>query len=378
MIDDPGSDEEYDFAIDFYGRKFGGKRTSACTELLRAGRALLVDEMHRGNPEAGAASVLRRDGWKVYHTENILWHSLFGLLFWDELFQSGQLHSGFDWLPHCLKNRSFASLFDDKIGPKLSVLRAGTAFPTLLKTIAACWGRPNGIFGWSDLDVDALRDLLAYGDGEAIASVVELMCRDFLAVRDGFPDIMVAKDGLIRFMEIKAEGDVLRRNQLTRLRQLNTAGLPAEICRAEYRFDPGQDYVVVDIETTGGWSSSDRITEIGAVKVRNHEVISEWHSLLNPQRFIPPKITQLTGITNDMVRGAPLFAEIAGSFLEFLRDGIFVAHNVNFDYGFLSQEYSRLERRFRFPKFCTVAGMRRHYPGQDSYSLGALCNTYSI
>ena len=226
MIDDPGSEEEYDFASDFYGRKFGGKGTSACTELLRAGRALLVDEMHRGNPEAGVASVLRREGWKVYHTENLLWHSLFGLLFWDELFQSDQLHSGFDWLPHCLKNRSFASSFNDKIGQKLAALRTGTAFPLLLKRIATCWGRPNGLFSWSYLDVDALRDLLAFGDGNAIASVVELMCRDYLAVRDGFPDIMVAKDGLVRFMEIKAEGDVLRRNQLTRLRQLNTAGIP--------------------------------------------------------------------------------------------------------------------------------------------------------
>jgi DNA polymerase-3 subunit epsilon len=79
---------------------------------------------------------------------------------------------------------------------------------------------------------------------------------------------MLAKDGSLRFMEIKAEGDVVRRNQLTRLRQLEMAGLHAEICRVDYRFDPEQDYVVVDIETTGGWGSSDRITEIGAIKIR--------------------------------------------------------------------------------------------------------------
>jgi DNA polymerase-3 subunit epsilon len=94
------------------------------------------------------------------------------------------------------------------------------------------------------------------------------MCRDFQQVRDGFPDLMLAKDGSLRFMEIKAEGDVVRRNQLTRLRQLEMAGLHAEICRVDYRFDPEQDYVVVDIETTGGWGSSDRITEIGAIKIR--------------------------------------------------------------------------------------------------------------
>ena len=74
-----------------------------------------------------------------------------------------------------------------------------------------------------------------------------------------------------------------------------------------------------------------------------------------------------------MVRDAPVFAEIADSFIAFMGDGIFVAHNVNFDYGFISHEYERLERRFRFPKLCTCAGMRRKYPGHKSYGLGTLC-----
>ena len=63
---------------------------------------------------------------------------------------------------------------------------------------------------------------------------------------------MLEKDGAVSFMEIKAEGDVIRRNQLTRLRQLGNVGIVAEIGRVDYRFDPEQDYVVVDIETTGG------------------------------------------------------------------------------------------------------------------------------
>jgi DNA polymerase III subunit epsilon len=129
---------------------------------------------------------------------------------------------------------------------------------------------------------------------------------------------------------------------------------------------------------TGGWAAGDRITEIGAVKVRNHLVIDEWHSLVNPQRSIPAKITQITGITNEMVRDAPVFTEIADSFMQFMGDGIFVAHNVNFDYGFVGYEYQRLERRFRFPKLCTVAGMRRRYPGHKSYVLGKLCEIFNI
>ena len=204
------------------------------------------------------------------------------------------------------------------------------------------------------------------------------MCEDFRGMRDGFPDLMHVRDGKVSFIEIKAEGDVIRRNQLTRLRQLGNAGIPAEIGRVDYRFDPEQDYVVVDIETTGAWSSGDRITEIGAVKIRNHQVVDEWHTLINPQRSIPTKIVELTGITNQMVRDAPVFREVADSFMAFMGDGIFVAHNVNFDYGFLSYEYERLERRFRFPKLCTCAGMRRRYPGHKSYGLGKLCEIYDI
>ena len=378
MIEDPASDDEFVFATDFHARKFGGRRTGLCTELLRGARSITVDDTHRGNPEAGVAGVMRRQGYRVFYAENSLWHCLFGLLFWDELFESGQLHSGFDWVPHCLKDRSFSRQFAAQIEKKLTAVRSGNALNLLLKSIAARWGRPNGVFAWDHVDVDALRMLLAGADRGGMTKVIRALCDDFRGMRDGFPDLMLAKDGQVSFMEIKAEGDVIRRNQLTRLRQLGNAGIIAEIGRVDYRFDPEQDYVVVDIETTGGSASSDRITEIGAVKVRNHLVVEEWHTLLNPQRSIPARIVQLTGICNDMVRGAPLFAEVADSFMQFMDDGIFVAHNVNFDYGFMSQEYQRLERRFRFPKLCTCAGMRRRYPGHKSYGLGNLCAIYQI
>jgi DNA polymerase-3 subunit epsilon len=93
MIDDPASDGEFVFATDFYARKFGGRRTGSCTELLRTGITLTVDDNYRGNPEAGVAGVMRRKGYRDFFTENVLWHSLFGLLFWDELFESDLLHS---------------------------------------------------------------------------------------------------------------------------------------------------------------------------------------------------------------------------------------------------------------------------------------------
>jgi DNA polymerase III subunit epsilon len=378
MIDDPASDDEFMFATDFYARKFGGRRTGSCTELLREGITLTVDDNYRGNPEAGVDGVMRRRGYRVFFAENILWHTLFGLLFWDELFESGQLHSSFDWMPHCLKDRSFSRRFAAEIDDKLDAVRSGNAFNLLLRAIAAKWGRPNGIFAWDHVDVDALRLLLSGAGGGGVAVILRCMCNDFADMRDGFPDLMLEKDGAVSFMEIKAEGDVIRRNQLTRLRQLGNAGVRAEIGRVDYRFDPEQDYVVVDVETTGGWATGGRITEIGAVKVRNHRVVGEWHSMVNPRRPIPAMITQITGITNEMVRDAPPFPEVADSFMRFMGDGIFVAHNINFDYGFISYEYERLERRFRFPKLCTVAGMRRSYPGHKSYGLGKLCELYGI
>ncbi|RTM14610.1 MAG: exonuclease [Bradyrhizobiaceae bacterium] len=378
MIDDPASDGELVFATDFYARKFGGRRTGSCTELLRAGVTLTVDDTYRGNPEAGVAGVMRRQGYRVFFAENTLWHSLFGLLFWDELFESDLLNSSFDWVPHCLKDRTFVRRFAAQIDEKLDAVRTGNALNLLLRPIAAKWGRPNGIFAWDHVEVEALRALLSGAGGEGIATVLRLLCQNFRDMRDGFPDLMLEKDGAVSFMEVKAEGDVIRRNQLTRLRQLGSAGIRAEIGRVDYRFDPDQEYVVVDVETTGGWANGDRITEIGAVKIRNHQVVDEWHSLVNPQRAIPAKITQITGITNEMVRDAPIFAEVSDSFMRFMGDGIFVAHNVNFDYGFISYEFERLERRFRFPKLCTVAGMRRRYPGHKSYGLGNLCAHYCI
>ena len=378
MIDDPESDDEHLFATDFYARKFGGRRTGLCTELLRSGRTIVVDDMHRGNLEAGVASVLRRQGGQVYFAENTLWHTLFGLLFWDELFESGQLHSGFDWIPHCLRDRTFHRRFPQQIDGKLAEVRSGNALPIVLRTVAARWGRPNGLFAWDHVHMGALRALLDGAGADGLAEIVKAMCEDFRGMRDGFPDLMHVRDGKVSFIEVKAEGDAIRRNQLTRLRQLENVGIPATIGRVDYRFDPEQDYVVVDIETTGSWSAGDRITEIGAVKVRNHQVVDEWHSLINPQRPIPAKIVELTGITNQMVRDAPLFHEIADSFMAFMGDGVFVAHNVNFDYGFLSGEYERLERRFRFPKLCTCVGMRRRFPGHKSYGLGKLCAIYGI
>ena len=113
MIDDPASDGEHLFAADFYARKFGGRRTGLYTELLRSGRTITVDDTQRGNPEAGVAGVMRREGSRSSMRRTCSGTrcsvSCSGMSF----SRRTQLHSGFDWVPQCLKDRSFRRLFAD-------------------------------------------------------------------------------------------------------------------------------------------------------------------------------------------------------------------------------------------------------------------------
>lgn len=100
-------------------------------------------------------------------------------------------------------------------------------------------------------------------------------------------------------------------------------------------------FVVFDLETTGLSPATDRITEVGAVKVRAGEVLGEFHTLVQPGVPIPPAITTVTGITDAMVRTSPPIEAVLPAFLEFIRDAVLVAHNANFDVGFVNHELGR-------------------------------------
>ncbi len=378
MLDSPDDDEEFIFADDFYRRKFDKVRTSVFTALLRDSEVIEVDELYRGFAEEAAIRHFAADGWNAHHTENGLWPSLFGLVFWEELFETGGMSSGFDRVPQCLKDRSFHRLFAAEIDAKLARVRAGRGLDMVRDAVMNHAGDDNGIVWWSDSLGPVMAQLLMSAPAEAVAAVLRRMSEDFYGLRDGFPDLMLTREGQIRFVEIKAEGDAVRRHQLARLNLLKGLGFAADIARVRYRIDPDQTYVVVDVETTGGRPPNDRVTEIGAVKIRGGVVVDEWHSLINPERHIPGYITDLTGISNAMVADAPVFADVAESFATFLAGAVFVAHNVNFDHGFIGAEFRRLDMRFRLPKLCTVSSMRKYYPGHESYSLGRLCQVYGI
>ncbi|MGD8976609.1 MAG: exonuclease domain-containing protein [Gammaproteobacteria bacterium] len=380
-LDNPRSDEEWFFANDLYQQKFGRKRTSSLTDALRAADTIELDEAHSGSPEQAAILYFENLGQRAFRSENTLWRSLFGLLFWDELFapESTALHSPFEGLPSSLRDRSFYELHAPAVEEKLAGLSDVEATKRrLLKTTTRHFGTANGLFRWRRSMAETIFALIDHAAASAVAGMLRRMCRDYPDTRYGFPDLLVIDQKGARFVEIKAPGDQVRRNQLVRMEQMREAGLRAGILRIRWILDPEQTYVVVDVETTGGSGDQHRITELAAVKVRDGKVVDRFQTLIDPQRPIPPKITRLTGITDDMVAGAPRFPDIADEFAAFMGDAIFAAHNVNFDYGFISREYGRLGRRFRHAKLCTCASMRRLYPGLPSYSLGALCAEFDL
>ena len=380
-LDNPRSDEEWLVANDLHARKFGGKRTSPLTDAMRSAESIDIDESKSGAPERAVIEYFEKQGVPAFRSENLIWRELFGLLFWDELFDNSASasHSPFELLPASLVAGTFHETCSAEVEAKLSLLaEPGAARRQLLRTITRNHGKPNGVFRWRESMTDALFPLLDHAPARALQAVLRRFCSDYANARYGYPDLLVIDDDGVRFVEVKTEGDQLRRNQYLRLEQLRDAGLRADVLRVRWVLDPRQVYVVVDVETTGGRGEQHRVTEIGAVKVRDGQVVERFQTLLNPQRSIPPGISRLTGITPAMVADAPPFADVADEFEAFLDGAIFVAHNVEFDYGFLAREYARLGRPFRYPKLCTCASMRRLYPGHRSYSLAALCRQFDI
>ena len=128
-------------------------------------------------------------------------------------------------------------------------------------------------------------------------------------------------------------------------------------------------YAIVDIETTGGLVKRDKITEIAIVLHNGHEVIDQYQTLINPERSIPPYITDMTGITDDMVADAPLFCEVAKEIVLRTEGAVFVAHNARFDYGFLREEFSRLGYAYTRKQLCTVRLSKKMFPDLRSHSL---------
>jgi len=135
---------------------------------------------------------------------------------------------------------------------------------------------------------------------------------------------------------------------------------------------------IVDLETTGAHPLHDRVTEVAVIEVDGGEVSGEWSTLVNPERAIPAAIQALTGITNDMVAGAPTFGRLALDLHERLNGRMLVAHNARFDYGFLRQEFARAGLEFRAKTLCTVKLSRRLYPEHARHNLDSLIARHGL
>lgn len=138
------------------------------------------------------------------------------------------------------------------------------------------------------------------------------------------------------------------------------------------------EFAIVDIETTGGHAAGNSITEVAIYIHNGRQVVQQFETLINPEAPIPYYITGLTGINNQMVRTAPVFASLAQKIYELLHGRVFVAHAVNFDYSFLKNALKLHGYELNSRKLCTVRLSRKIFPGYPSYSLGNLCGSLGI
>lgn len=136
--------------------------------------------------------------------------------------------------------------------------------------------------------------------------------------------------------------------------------------------------VILDVETTGGKATYHRVIEIGLWVVDNGRLVGSWQSFINPQRSLPPKITELTGITVNDLKHAPTFSEIADELWGWLQGRVLVAHFARFDYGFLKNEFKRIGRDYRTRPLCSVKLSRRLFPACRRHGLDHIIKRFDL
>lgn len=139
------------------------------------------------------------------------------------------------------------------------------------------------------------------------------------------------------------------------------------------------DYVLVDIETTGLSPTKDEIIEIGAIKVQNNKIIETYNELININRKLPSFITKLTGITDDMIKNGRMPTLVLKEFVDFTQNNIIIGHNVNFDLGFLINKCRKyLNYNLDNDYIDTMFLARRLVPDSINYKLGTLAKYFNV
>ena len=140
-------------------------------------------------------------------------------------------------------------------------------------------------------------------------------------------------------------------------------------------------YCVLDLETTGFSATTEKITEVGIMKVKNGEVIDEFSTFVNPEKHIPERVTEVTNITDEMVADAETIEKVFPKILEFLGDEketVIVAHNANFDVGFLKQNAKVLGHKFEYTYLDTLSLAKDLFPDYKKYKLGKIAENLGI
>lgn len=172
--------------------------------------------------------------------------------------------------------------------------------------------------------------------------------------------------------------DLVKDDRRFKLLDGNTIEL--QIDETETRLLQDLDFVVVDVEATGAKTPPNRIIELGAYRIHQGTIIDSFLTLVYPGIQIPRFVVSLTGITNEMVKDAPNFADVAPGWLDFVSDAVLIAHNAPFDTSFLNHEISRVYPGHRMLNLnlCTVKLCRRALPGLLNYRLDTIAEHFSI
>ncbi len=206
-------------------------------------------------------------------------------------------------------------------------------------------------------------DLLTGSGGRAAASEIVDAVFKISQVDDELAGLLVA--------------DLVRNDRRFKIVE-NTVELLEDDSRSRLLKD--LDFVVVDVEATGAKTPPNRLIELGAYRIRGGRIVDKFLSLVNPEIPIPRFVAALTGISNEMVKRAPVFADVAPQWLDFVSDSVLVAHNAPFDTSFLNHEISRVYPGHRMvnPHLCTVMLSRRALPDLSNHRLDTIANHFSI
>ena len=138
------------------------------------------------------------------------------------------------------------------------------------------------------------------------------------------------------------------------------------------------EYCVFDLETTGISHITEKITEVGIIKIKNGEIIDTFECFVNPEKPIPPKVVEVTHITDDMVKDAETIDKVMPKVLEFMGDSVLVAHNADFDIGFMKYNCEQLGLKFEYTHIDTLRLAKAIFPEFTKYKLGIIADKLGI